>query len=301
MNRETPILRAESVTLLYPGARRPSIAQFSLSLAAGERLVLVGESGAGKSTLVSAVAGLAPLVSGRLEVAGLPADGDSATLARLRRHLGLVLQSPRASLDPAQRIVEAVAEPLICLSRVPARAARSRAAELLEKLGIGEALLPRRPGTLSGGECQRVAVARALIHRPSLVLADEPTASLDPLVGAGLLETLAAAVVEANAAMVYVTHSLAEAETLGGQLAVLLAGLTMEWVEKFGGWEKVAHPYSRYLARAARAPVPPLDAAATGCPFRPRCDVALDICAHQVPETRETQAGHRLRCHARLT
>jgi ABC-type dipeptide/oligopeptide/nickel transport system ATPase subunit len=297
MNRPTnPALRFGGVWARHPGATGHALQDLSFSLASGSALAVVGESGAGKSTLVAVVAGFLPVEQGTVDVEGVALSGEPGAVRSARRRLGLVHQLPRPSLDPTQAVLDAVAEPLVHLAGVSRSEASRRAASLLSSLGIGEELHGRRPAALSGGQCQRVATARAMIHEPPVLLADEATASLDPGTGELLLAELARHSRERGQAVLWVTHRLDEAERLSGGLLVLLSGLAAERMEAFQTWDNVLHPYSRYLAAARRVPVPPFAAASSGCPFRPGCPLAVETCADRVPEEREIHPGHHVRC-----
>lgn len=290
-------MRASGLTVAHPGRDRPSLCDFTCALESGRCVTLVGESGAGKSTFLAALSGFAAPASGALEVAGIQLAG-KGNVRRVRRKLGLVLQSPRASLDPTQTALCAVAESLTHLQHMGVAQARGTAGKMLESLGIGPGLHGRYPDALSGGECQRVAVARAMIHGPALLLADEPTASLDPLVARQLVKDLKRAVEERGMSMVYVTHNLREAQVLGGGLAVLLDGHCVERLGRFTDWNEMCHPYSRYLADSMSGPVAPLVPTASGCPFISRCPSAQSECAGGLPAEAEVAPGHFVRCHS---
>jgi len=198
-----PVLEVESLTKAY--AERPILRGVSFKLEQGERVALLGPSGSGKTTVLNCVGGVDRADSGGVTIAGsvlgdLSADG----LAQLRRrHIGTVFQFYH--LLPTLSAAENIELPLQLLG-VPTSERESRVRELLERVGIthrGAAL----PGQLSGGEMQRVAIARAVVHRPSLILADEPTGSLDSATGAQVLELLAEIVSETKAALLLVTHS----------------------------------------------------------------------------------------------
>lgn len=289
-------LVADSVDVRYGGSGAWRLRDFSAFVQNGEILSVVGESGAGKSTLVKAIAGFVPVAAGAFRVAGTPVGGTAGSLLRLRRKMGLILQSPRASLDPCQTALEAVAEPLIHLAGEDPERARDSARTLLVMLGVTGYRQLRRPNQLSGGECQRVSAARALVHKPALLLADEPTASLDPLIGRNLAYQLKRMVQKDNLSMVYVTHNLREPVMLQSQLAVLLKGLRMEWISKFRSWGQVEHPYSRYLGHSADRVVRPLNLPADGCPFAPLCPHAREICRVETPGEKEISPGHIVRC-----
>ena len=295
MSSRFPLI-VRDLTAAY-GNRLPAVLKrFNAALRPGETLCVVGESGSGKSSLVNAVAGFMPVTRGVVHVAGSPVNSSHASLQRARRQLGLVLQAHRTSLDPAQTVLDAVAEPLVHLRGESQRGAQEAADLLLDQLGLNPLQLSRRPAQLSGGQCQRVAVARAVIHRPPLLLIDEPTAALDPAIACELLQTLAQRTRRDNMAMVYVTHRLKEPLLLACKLCVLLSGWQVERLEQFTDWSQVKHPYSRYLVRSMTNPVPPLALAPSGCPFSASCPVASPICTEELPAETELAPGHHIRC-----
>ncbi len=203
------MLRVDSLTKSYGG--EPVCREVSLALAPGEFVALLGESGVGKSTLLNCIAGLDRPDSGRVWVAAQDVTSlDDDGCARLRRHrLGLVLQA--FHVLTCLSVADNVALPLSLLG-VAERQLRARVGEMLELVGLGNraASLPRE---LSGGELQRVAIARALVHRPKLLLADEPTGNLDPETARAVLDLLRLSVREAGAAGILVTHSPEAAAT----------------------------------------------------------------------------------------
>jgi putative ABC transport system ATP-binding protein len=215
----TPVLALERLSKRY--GDRPLLDAVSLRIDAGERVALLGESGSGKSTLLNLVAGLEPADAGTIRVAGQPVVGaDADRSARLRRsQLGFVFQA--FHLLPHLDALGNVMVPLL-LAGVAFADARRRAQAQLDALGIG-ARSRERPTTLSGGEQQRVAIARALVHRPALLLADEPTGNLDEETAQRVLELLAAHCREGRTALLMVTHS-AQAAQIGTRRLRLLHG-----------------------------------------------------------------------------
>ena len=294
--RRRPILVANKVSVRY-GHRGPyRLLEFSAYLREGETMTVVGESGAGKSTLLSAVSGFVPLSTGTMVVCGHELHALDGSLEGVRSCLGLILQQPRPSLDPSQTALSAVAEPLVHLKGARWAIAEEQAGRLLEVLGVDETKWARRPAKLSGGECQRVSVARALVHRPPLVLADEPTANLDPVTGAKLVSQMKGLTASYGLAMVYVTHHLQEAVELGGQVAVLLGGLLVESIRTFRSWDQVRHPYSRYLVESLAHPVQPFSAHPAGCPFASICPKSEARCKTILPPETTVGMGHTVRC-----
>ena len=198
------MLQVRSLSKSYsPGS--PLLDRVDLDVAAGEWVAVVGESGSGKSTLLNIVAGLDRPDAGEVRLDGAPVDyaDDDALAHWRRRHLGFVFQS--FHLLPYLTVGENVALPLALLG-APAGERAARAASLLQSVGLA-GFDSRRPGTLSGGEMQRAAIARALVHSPRLLLADEPTGNLDEAAAANVLDCFAQAVRGAGAAALMVTHS----------------------------------------------------------------------------------------------
>ncbi len=218
------MLRIDALCKSVPGTPpRLLFHDLALRVGAGECVAVVGESGSGKSTLLNCIAGLEPVDGGEIEVAGERIDRlDDDALARLRRrHFGFVFQA--FHILPHLSLLQNVALPLWLLER-PEREAAARARAMLERVGLG-GRADDAPQQLSGGEMQRVAIARALVHRPQLVLADEPTGNLDPGRAADVLDLLLAQIRGNGAAGVLVTHSRAAARRADRVLELGPAGL----------------------------------------------------------------------------
>lgn len=295
MSSRFPLI-LRNLSAAYGATDVPVVQRFSAALQPGERLCVVGESGSGKSSLINAIAGFMPQIDGVAHVAGSPVNSSAASLQRARRHLGLVLQAHRTSLDPTQTALGAVIEPLTHLKGELPQPAREAAARMLLALGIGQELFDRRASQLSGGQCQRVAVARALVHSPPLLLADEPTAALDPSIARALLRTLLRRTQRHGTAMLYVTHRLEEPLLLEAKLGVLLSGWQVERLERLTDWSQAKHPYSRYLARSRNNSVPMFHTVAAGCPFQAGCPRARPVCKEEMPGEFELADGHFVRC-----
>ena len=191
----------------YPGAVRPLFSALGLAVAAGEVVALLGESGIGKSTLLNCIAGLETAGSGSIRIGPQALDivrlDETARAALRARSIGFVFQA--FHVLPTLTVAQNIAVPLL-LGRVPVGEHAPRIRTLLERVGLA-GFGPRWPASLSGGELQRVAIARALVHRPALILADEPTGNLDPRTAAEVLSLLLERVREQDAAALIVTHS----------------------------------------------------------------------------------------------
>ncbi len=276
----------------------------------GEALGIVGESGCGKSTLARALVGLQ-----RADIGGIVLDGRD--LARLeetawrphRRDIQMVFQDPVASLDPRMTIAESIEEPLRALCpEMDAAARTARVAELLERVGLGE-LGGRFPHELSGGQCQRAGIARALAVRPRVLVCDEPVSALDTQVQAQVLELLAELQREQNLALIFISHDLAVVQKLCRRVLVMYLGRVMEQSTTGELFARPRHPYTRALlasvpgADPARDPVPlegelpsALDPP-SGCVFRTRCPIADELCSREEPHLRKVGEGSFAACH----
>ena len=218
------MLQLDDVTRILPGApARVLFEGLALRVEAGECVAIVGESGAGKSTLLNCVAGLEPIDGGTIRVGDTPIERlDDDAMARLRRsHFGFVFQA--FHILPHLNLLQNVALPLWLLGTAEVEAAR-RAREMLGRVGLG-ARAADPPQQLSGGELQRVAIARALVHRPHLVLADEPTGNLDPGRASEVLDLLLGQIRDSRAAGVMVTHSRSAAARADRVLELRVDGL----------------------------------------------------------------------------
>ncbi|MBC7133757.1 MAG: ABC transporter ATP-binding protein [Roseovarius sp.] len=292
-----------------------TVAGVTFDLRRGETLGLVGESGSGKSTILRALAGLLPPASGEI----VPGDGTrlAGAVERRRpqdlRRIQMIFQNPDASLNPRHTIAEILAQPLRLYFGLTGQALAARAEELLATVRLGAECLDRRPGQLSGGEKQRVAVARALAADPEVVLCDEITSALDVSVQAAVLDLLNDLKARRGMAFVFVSHDLAVVRALSDRVAVLYQGRLCETGPAAAVHGAPSHPYTAALLGAALAPdpdhVPRLlaeDAVdpgppARGCPFQRRCPVRRGaICETDTPPAREAAPGHLIRCHIPL-
>ncbi len=289
-------IRIRDLEVLYPGTRVPVLRGLDLEVPAGGTLAVVGESGSGKSVLVRALLGLAPVSRGRVEVGGVDLTVSSgARLRAARRRIGTVFQSPADSLDPRWPVRRTVAEALALRAGGPLDAHLGAADALLADTGIAADRHGALPGALSGGECQRAAIARAVAGGPDLVLADEPTAMLDPAVAARILELLADLQRSMGFTLVLVTHHLRELLDLPGSLLVLCAGYPAEQCPARP--DRPRHPFSRYLWDAVSGPVEPVGLASTGCPFHPGCPRAVDGCSREYPPPQDLGAEWKIWCY----
>lgn len=275
-----PILSARGLRRAYPGAA-VAVDGVDLDLAAGEFHALVGESGSGKSTLLRLLAGLEPADTGSVRWGGAAAG-----------HLAMVFQDPAGSFNPRLSVGASLAEPLI-IHRFPDRAAK--VAAMARRLGLDPASLTRRPAAFSGGQLQRLAIGRALIRDPDLLLLDEPLSALDVSIQAQSLHLLATLRAERGLAFLLVTHDLAVVGAVAERVSVMLAGRIVETGPRDRLFTTPRHPYSAALRAAAprfgrrregtHPPLspPPLAGWGTGCAFAPRCPLVGDPCRRAPP------------------
>jgi oligopeptide/dipeptide ABC transporter ATP-binding protein len=306
-----PLLEVTDLAVRFGPVR--AVDEVSLRLAAGPfGLGLVGESGSGKSTIGRAVVRLVAAAGGQIRFEGKDVAAlRGSALKRYRRAAQIVFQDPDNSLDPRMRIGASVAEPLIAHRIVARRLAAGRARELLAEVGLDPELAGRYPHQLSGGQRQRVAIARALSVQPRLLVLDEPTSAIDVKAQARILRLIADLRAGRNLAYLLITHNLGIVSELCEQTAVLYLGRVVESGPTSELLSVPAHPYTQALrsavpeidmaARRSRLVLPgePPDAASPppGCVFHPRCPLAIDRCATEVPALREVRPGRQAACH----
>jgi len=303
-----PLLRVDGLRTRFGGTAGGTLAVdgLSLELSRGEALALVGESGCGKSATLLAILGLVP-APGRVEAGRVELDGEDLRAAaperlrRLRGRLGVVFQDPGASLDPVVRVGEQIVEVLRVHRGLDRRAAAARSVELLRAAGLPASETGARayPHELSGGMRQRAAMALALACDPELLLADEPTTALDPVLASQLLDLLERERRTRGLAMLLVTHDPGVVARTCDRAAVMYRGRVVEQAPVRSLFARPVHPYTAVLlARSA-----PQSAGAapgmlpTGCRYRDRCDRAGDDCAEEPSlEPLADFPGHAVAC-----
>ena len=276
------------------------------NLAEGETLGIVGESGCGKSTLARALAGLQTVSSGAIHYRGQELTRLSAKEFKpLRREIQMVFQDPLASLSPRLTIARAVEQPLKALFPELSAPERShRALAMLERVGIEPSLAGSYPHKLSGGQCQRVGIARALVVNPRLLICDEPVSALDVSVQAQVINLLADLQREMGLSLIFIAHDLAVVARLSQRVLVLFAGKVMEQGPRDALFHRPAHPYTQALLASVPGATqdlekregpdgepPSLSVPLLGCVFRNRCPIADDLCGRATPPLKRVRAG----------
>jgi oligopeptide/dipeptide ABC transporter ATP-binding protein len=297
------------------GARLTAVSGVSLTLGRGEALGVVGESGSGKSTLARAVLALLPAAAGRVVWLGRDLSGlKPPELRALRQQLQIIFQDPLGSLDPRMTVGEIVAEPLEVHSpRLSAAAREAAVSTMLERVGLAPHLTGRYPHELSGGECQRAGIARAMILKPQLLVCDEPVSALDLPTQRQIVELLGALKSDHGLSLLFVSHNLALVRALCERVLVMYLGRMMELAPVPDLFVRPLHPYARELLGAipvadpdvqpgrlagARPGEPPSPLAPpSGCVYRTRCPHALAVCAARPPAWEEAGGGRHVACH----
>jgi oligopeptide transport system ATP-binding protein len=287
----------------------------SFALAPGETLGVVGESGCGKSTLGRAILRLIEPTAGRVVWLGddLARIGGEA-LRRHRRAMQIVFQDPLASLNPRMTIGDIIAEPLITHEPGLGRAElKTRVKDMMAKTGLSPQMINRYPHEFSGGQCQRIGVARAMILKPKLIVCDEPVSALDVSIQAQIINLLMRLQREFGLSLLFISHDLSVVRHISHRILVLYLGRMMELASRDTLYSGPRHPYTKALIAAVPIPDPklerqkqrivlkgdlpsPLDPP-SGCVFRTRCPLAIERCATEVPAVEEIGPGHRVACH----
>jgi peptide/nickel transport system ATP-binding protein len=315
----SPLLSVDNLVVEYIVGNKTvhAVSGVSFDIARGETLGLVGESGCGKSTLGRAVLQLRRAVSGRVLF-----DGEDLTamqgeaLRKIRRRVQLIFQDPIASLNPRRRIGDIIAEPLIIAGVKDPKEREERVANVLNAVGLDPALvMGRLPHEFSGGQCQRICIARALVLNPGFIICDEPVSALDVSIRAQILNLLEEMKARFGLTLLFIAHDLAVVKAVSDRVAVMYLGRLCEVGPSEQLFARPAHPYTALLIEAIPVPDPdqrPAEsvpvgeppspiAPPSGCRFRTRCPRADQRCRDEVPELQAVRPGQYAACHHPLT
>jgi peptide/nickel transport system ATP-binding protein len=310
------LLRVEDLVVEFPAGRGRTVhavSGISFDVAKGETLGLVGESGCGKSTTGRAVIQLPSPTSGSVRLGDIELTAlHGEDLRRHRTKLQMIFQDPISSLNPRRRVKDIVAEGLAIWKRGDETERTAKVAELLDAVGLDPTQVgDRRPREFSGGQCQRICIARALALEPDVLICDEPVSALDVSVQAQILNLLESMKERYGLTLVFIAHDLAVIKNVSDRVAVMYLGKLCELAPSDLLWERPAHPYTRALLASIPEPDPerpipdeqltgelpsPMNPP-SGCRFRTRCPRAEDRCAAEEPEVRELAEGHYVACH----
>ena len=298
------------------GGKRPlrAVDGVNLGLRPGETLGIVGESGCGKSTLARAILRLVPTTAGNVCLLGQSmGDLDKRAMREMRRDAQVIFQDPLASLNPRMTVGNIVSEPLWThLPELGAGEVRAQVADVLRRVGLTGRELNRYPHEFSGGQCQRIGIARALVLKPRVIICDEPVSALDVSIQAQIVNLLMDLQAEFGLALIFIAHDLAVVRHISHRIMVMYLGRIMEVASRRALYETPRHPYTRALISAVPIPDPdkererdrellpgdlpsPIDPP-SGCRFRTRCRFAQERCRLEPPELRSL-AGSLVACH----
>ncbi len=288
----------------------------SFDLHEGETLGIVGESGCGKSTLARAIIRLLPALSGQVLWMGQQdiLQTSNAEMNEIRRSVQMIYQDPLASLNPRMTIGQIIAEPLTThYPKTPKQEVRQRVREMIKKVGLLPNQINRYPHEFSGGQCQRIGIARALILKPKLIICDEPVSALDVSIQAQVINLLMEIQQEMGLSLIFIAHDLSVVRHISNRILVLYLGNVAEISPAKELYLNPQHPYTQALISAVPIPDPdiekhkkiillegdlpsPLDPP-SGCVFRTRCPKAQALCAEQKPLLENDGQDHFVACH----
>ena len=320
-----PILSVRDLSVTFdvrrPGAwpwtpprKLHAVNGISFDLAAGECLGVVGESGSGKSTLARAIVGTVPTSGGVIDFEGADLAAMSPKQRRVhRRDVQMIFQDPLAALNPRMPVGEIIAEPLITHEPgTPKAEVRRRVSALMERVGLLPNLINRYPHEFSGGQCQRIGIARALILKPKLVICDEPVSALDVSVQAQVINLLMELQRDMGLSMIFIAHDLSVVKHISDRIVVMYLGRAMEKAAARTLTTRPEHPYTQALISSVPIPDPKRERARkrpvltgeqpsplsppSGCVFRTRCPRAQPSCAAERPPMLDLGGGHRVAC-----
>ena len=328
MNAQSPLLQVEDLRVWFdvkPHGAMPwtrpdklkAVDGVNFTLMPGETLGIVGESGCGKSTLARAVMRMVPAETGT----ALWLGEDLLKLSKHemrghRKEMQMIFQDPLASLNPRMTIGQIVAEPLKThFPQIGAREVKEKVGEVLDRVGILPNLVNRYPHEFSGGQCQRIGIARALIVRPKLIICDEPVSALDVSIQAQVINLLMELQAEMGLSLIFIAHDLSVVKHISNRVMVLYLGNVMEISEASQLYKSPGHPYTEALISSVPIPDPkkekakevllldqdlpsPLDPP-SGCVFRTRCPIAKPRCGQEKPALRDRGNGQAVACFYR--
>ena len=287
----------------------------SFELKSGETLGIVGESGCGKSTLARAIISMVPVETGRVLWFGKDLLAlQKIEMRKHRREIQMIFQDPLASLNPRMTIGEIIAEPLKTHYPKTSKAdIKARVEDVMNKVGLLENLINRYPHEFSGGQCQRIGIARALILKPKLIICDEPVSALDVSIQAQVINLLMDLQKEMDLTLIFIAHDLSIVKHISTKIMVLYMGNMVELAKSEEIYNHPRHPYTQALISAVPIPDPIIEKnkdliliegdlpspinPPSGCVFRTRCKKAQDICSQEKPELKEATSSHEVACH----
>ncbi len=310
------LLRVEDLVVEFPareGKKVHAVSGISFDVRKGETLGLVGESGCGKSTTGRAIMQLPAPTGGSIKFEDIElTDIDGQALREVRTRLQFIFQDPISSLNPRRKVKDIVAEPLRIWKRGTEDERKAQVREVLDAVGLDpDVASEKRPHQFSGGQCQRISIARSLVLDPRLIICDEPVSALDVSVQAQILNLLEDMKARYGLTLIFIAHDLAVVKNVSDRVAVMYLGKICELASPDDLYHQPAHPYTAALLSAIPLPDPtivpdrtelvgdlpsPLEPP-SGCRFRTRCPRAADRCAAEEPVVRAIGDEHFVACH----
>ena len=323
MARYDILVEVENLVMYFPvtaGVMQRRVADvkavdgISFYIKRGETLGLVGESGCGKTTTGRCILRLYQITGGKVFFEGKDLfTVSSGDLRRMRRDMQLIFQDPYASLDPRMTCGDIVGEPIAVHNLAKGKEYKEQVDELLRMVELEPRMADRYPHEFSGGQRQRLGLARALAVRPSLIVCDEPVSALDVSIQAQVITLLMRLREEFNLTYLFIAHDLSVVRHISDRVAVMYLGKMAEITHSDELYDNPLHPYTQALLSAVPIPNPAVDRQRErillvgdvpspvnpppGCNFHPRCSVAMDICKEQLPELKDIGGEHFVACH----
>jgi oligopeptide transport system ATP-binding protein len=292
-----------------------AVEDISFQLQAGETLGVVGESGCGKSTLVRGILGLETVTSGSIRLNNEELTTlDKNAFRGKRRHMQIIFQDPLASLDPRMTVNEIISEPLrVFQPQLSTRERKRQVQQMMQRVGLLANQINRYPHEFSGGQAQRIGIARALILKPTLLVCDEPVSALDVSIQAQIINLLMELQREMGLSMIFIAHDLRVVKHISHRVMVMYMGKVVEMATRDELYRHPRHPYTRALMESIPVPDPAIERAKrgaplkgdlpspinppSGCAFRTRCPQAQQLCATEAPQWTEMAPAHWAACH----
>ncbi len=310
------VLRVDDLVVEFPLGRHATVsavAGISFDVLRGETLGIVGESGCGKSTTGRAIMQITPPTAGTVSFEGTDLTSLSySELRKARTKVQMIFQDPISSLNPRRKVRDSVKDPLDIWQRGSEAERLDLVNSILEQVGIDpDRAAESRPHQFSGGQCQRISIARALVLDPTLIICDEPVSALDVSVQAQVLNLLEDLKAKYGLTLIFIAHDLAVVKNISDRVAVMYLGKLCEIASSDDLYGRPAHPYTKVLVESIPIPDPELAVAGTtitgeppspvnppsGCRFHPRCPHADEVCSTTEPTMRSIGDGHFVACH----
>ena len=315
-DRDDVLLRVKDLVVQFPAGRRRvvhAVSEVSFDVVAGETLGIVGESGCGKSTVARAIIRLVDIASGEVRFDGQDLAGlEGEELRRVRPNLQMIFQDPISSLNPRRRVRDVIAEGLAVWGDDVGSWSRDRIDELMDAVGVEARFGDRRPHEFSGGQCQRIGIARALALDPKVLICDEPVSALDVSIQAQILNLIQDMKGRYGLTVMFISHDLAVVKNVSDRIVVMYLGKVCEIGATEEIYSRPSHPYTRALLASIPEPAPTVDvsegdigdelpsatAPPSGCRFHTRCPRATEVCLEVEPVTEQVGGeDHYVACH----